>query len=155
MCLFVLKGLFVCKANLLNEEQPNHQRWCAKMKAQLEHLHIACTFSHVPHRFLCVSRCIINKTSASELSRRFTKSALLLVGSEYFILLLCSGSLAYSARELLLLLLLPPPPPPRISFYSADEKNASPPPFQPLPTGCSSHSVHCTCALCSLVGKKS
>ena len=51
------------------------------MEAQLEYLHIAYTFSHVWHRFCMLSRCLLTFFSASELSRKFIRSALL-VGPE-------------------------------------------------------------------------
>ena len=60
--------------------QPNHQRWYAKMEAQLEHMHPACTFFACLAQTCRLGRCFISKTSASELSRKFIKS-LLLVGN--------------------------------------------------------------------------
>ncbi len=60
---------------------PSHQTVACKMEAQLEYVHIACTFSHVWSRFVMLGRCLPRKISASELRRKFIKSALL-VGRE-------------------------------------------------------------------------
>ena len=58
--------------------RPNHQRWYAKMEAQSENVHIAYTFLHVwPRLVTYVRSVIINKISASELSRIFIKCELL------------------------------------------------------------------------------
>ncbi len=56
---------------------PNHQRWCAKMEAQSEHICIAYTCFCTFPTDLYAQSVIINKISASELSRKFIKSALL------------------------------------------------------------------------------
>ena len=47
------------------------------MEAQSEHVHVACTFSHVWAPFRMLSRCLLTKISASELRRKFIMSALL------------------------------------------------------------------------------
>ncbi len=51
-----------------------------KMEAQSEHVHIKCTFLRILAPIRMLSRCLVTKISASELSRKFIKSALLLVG---------------------------------------------------------------------------
>ncbi len=56
---------------------PNHQRWYAKMEALSEYVSIAYTFFARLAPICIHSRCLINKISASELSRKFIKSALL------------------------------------------------------------------------------
>ena len=56
--------------------QPNHQRWHAKMEARSEYSHVACTFLHVWRPILHAQSMLIDKISASELSRKFIKSAL-------------------------------------------------------------------------------
>ena len=56
---------------------PNHQRSHAKMEAQLEHVRVAYTF-YAGLAPTCMLQSVIgNKISASELSRKFIKSALL------------------------------------------------------------------------------
>ncbi len=67
-------GLLSLSLSLLS---PNHQWWCAKMEAQSEYVHIAYTLlprlgadSHAPS-------VLSNKISASEIRRKFVKSALL------------------------------------------------------------------------------
>ena len=57
------------------------------MEAQSEHAHDAYTLLHVWHRFCMLSRRLATKISASELSRKFVRSALLVgMRSERFTL---------------------------------------------------------------------
>ncbi len=74
-----LCNLFILKAK--HVQNPNHQRWYAKWKFSwntgMYILHTCfCTFGADLH----AQSMLINKASASELSRKFIKSALLLVG---------------------------------------------------------------------------
>ncbi len=50
------------------------------MEAESEYARVAYTFWHVWAPIRMLSRCLLNKISASELSRKFVESALLLVG---------------------------------------------------------------------------
>ncbi len=47
------------------------------MESQLEYVHVAYMILHVWHPICMLSRCLLTKISASELSRKFIKSALL------------------------------------------------------------------------------
>ena len=58
------------------------------MGAQSEYVHVAHTFSHVLVPTCMLSRCLVTKISAPELSQKLIKSALL-VGYGYFQVLLC------------------------------------------------------------------
>ena len=64
---------------------PNHQRWRAKMEAQWEYVHVAYTLLHVLAP-ICYAQLVLRLSSASELSRKFVKSALL-VGFSLLLLL--------------------------------------------------------------------
>ena len=55
---------------------PNHQQWHAKMEARSKYAHVAHTFLHACARILYAQSALINKISASELSRNFIKGAL-------------------------------------------------------------------------------
>ncbi len=57
--------------------RPNQQRWRAKMEAQSEYVHVAYTFLHVLAPICYARSVLVNKISASELSRKSIKSALL------------------------------------------------------------------------------
>ncbi len=72
-------GTLMLVASLPREENeiPNHQPVVCKMEAQLEYTHIAHTFLHVWHLNLYAQPMLVNKISASELSRKFIKNALL------------------------------------------------------------------------------
>ncbi len=48
-----------------------------KKKVQSEYVHVASTFLHVWRRFVCCSRCLLTKCSASELCRKVIKDTLL------------------------------------------------------------------------------
>ena len=56
---------------------PNHQRWCAKMEAQMQRARIAYTFSHVWHPICMLTRRLATKFLRRRLSRKFIKGALL------------------------------------------------------------------------------
>ncbi len=55
---------------------PNHQPWHAKIEAQLEYAHVLYTFFARLCADMYASSVLINKTSESELSRKFVNSAL-------------------------------------------------------------------------------
>ena len=56
---------------------PNHQQWCAKRKAQSEYVHIAYTLL-ARLALTCMLQSVLSKEiSASELTRKFIRSALL------------------------------------------------------------------------------
>ncbi len=57
---------------------PNHQRWRAKLEAQSEHVHVACTFFFARSGTDLRARSVlIDKISASEISQKSIRSALL------------------------------------------------------------------------------
>ncbi len=57
---------------------PDHQRWYAKAAAQSEHLRVVHTFlARLAAGFACSAGDLVTKISASELRRKFIKSALL------------------------------------------------------------------------------
>ncbi len=61
-----------------NSLLPNQQRWYVKMEAQLEYMvYIAYTFLHFWRRFVRSVIAYYKKNSATKLSRKFIKSALL------------------------------------------------------------------------------
>ena len=47
------------------------------MEAQSEYVHVACTFLHVWPPICMLGRCLVTTISASDLSRKFVKCALL------------------------------------------------------------------------------
>ncbi len=67
---------------------PSHQRWQAKVEAQSECVRVAHTFLHIWAPIRMLGRCLVTKFSASELSRKFIKGALLGWVCIFFITLL-------------------------------------------------------------------
>ncbi len=65
----------------MRRRKPNHQRWYAEWNLSWNMYTLHTRFPHVRHRFCMLSRCLLTKISASELSRRFIKNVLL-VGKE-------------------------------------------------------------------------
>ena len=62
----------------LSKNIPQLPTVACKIKAQSEHGHVAYTFFwHVWRRFVMLIRCSLTKISASEISRKFIKSVLL------------------------------------------------------------------------------
>ena len=56
---------------------PNRQRWHAKLKLSRNMCTLHTRFLHARRRFCMLSRCLVNKISASELRKKSIKSALL------------------------------------------------------------------------------
>ena len=74
-----LQNLFLRRcARITGKLSPNHQRWHAKWKlSRSEYAHVAHTFFCTLGADLYAQSVLINKISASELSRKLIKSALL------------------------------------------------------------------------------
>ena len=82
-----------------------------KTEARLEHVHVAHTcFSHVSAPTCTLGRCLAAKISASELSRKIVKSALLLVGHLFFFFFTCDEIYCTLSRNLACLLPSTRPP---------------------------------------------